>query len=258
LDVDLQARPDFGQPLAGIGDLMGATMARVIWLLLTMVLSAGSLAAQEPATSTPSIVTSGEAVVHRTPDQAFVTLAVEARARNPREAQRQNAEAMAAVQQRVVGAGIGKEAIRTIGYSVQQEFDYANGRQTPRDYVARNGLEIRLDVVERTGDILDLVVQAGATTVTGVRFDVKDRAAAEREALRLAVADARARAEALASGAGLTIDRVLRIDDSRQSPRPMMMMEMRSKGAAADAPATPIEAGQIEIQAHVVLTVAIK
>jgi uncharacterized protein YggE len=71
------------------------------------------------------------------------------------------------------------------------------------------------------------------------------------------VVDARGRAEALAAGAGRTIDRVLRIDESRQGPPPVMMMEMRAKSAAGDA-ATPVEAGQIEIRAHVTLTVAIK
>jgi uncharacterized protein YggE len=236
-------------------------MFRVTPFVLAIVLLAASVRAQEPATMTPipSIVTSGEAIVRRAPDQAFVTLAVETRARAPKDAQRQNAEAMTAVQQRVAAAGIDKDAIRTIGYTIQQEFDYANGKRTPREYVARNGLEIRLDAVERTGEILDVVVQAGATTVTGVRFDVKDRAGAEREALRLAVVDARARAEALAAGAGRTIDRVLRIDDSRQGgPAPMMMMEMRAKTMAADAPATPVEAGQIEVRAQITLTVAIK
>ena len=38
----------------------------------------------------------------------------------------------------------------------------------------------------------------------------------ERDALRHAVEDARARADALAAGAGRTVDRVIRIDDSRQ------------------------------------------
>jgi uncharacterized protein len=232
-------------------------MSRMICFLLTMVLAAGSLAAQEPASTTPSIVTSGESIVRRAPDQAFITLAVETRARNPREAQRLNAEAMAGVQQRIAGGGVDKDAIRTVGYTIHQEFDFANGRQTPRDYVARNGLEIRLDAVERTGEILDVVVQAGATTVTGVRFDIKDRSGAEREALRLAVVDARARAEALAAGAGLTIVSVLRIDDSRQAPRPVMMMEMRAK-SMADAPSTPVEAGPVEIRAQVTLTVSIR
>ncbi len=107
-----------------------------------------------------------------------MSVSVETRARVPRDAQQQNADAMSAVQQKLVDAGIPKDAIRTTGYSIQQEFDFTNGRRVPRDYVARNGIEIRLDAVERVGEILDLVVQAGATSVLGVRFDVKDRTVA--------------------------------------------------------------------------------
>jgi uncharacterized protein YggE len=228
-------------------------------MVVMCALAALPLTAQEPPPPIPSIVTTGEAVVRRAPDQAFVTIAVETRARSPRDAQRQNAESMSAVQQRLAAAAVPKDAIRTTGYAIQQEFDFANGRRTPREYVARNGLEIRLDAVERTGDILDLVVQAGATNVSGVRFDVKDRAAVEREALRLAVVDARTRADALAQGAGRTVDRVLRIEEARQSVAPLMMqMEMRARAVAGDAAATPVEAGTIEIRAQVALTVAIK
>ena len=77
------------------------------------------------------------------------------------------------------------------------------------------------------------------------------------EALRLAVADARARAEAAAAGAGRAIDRVIKVEDVRESgspvPRPMMAM-----ARAADAPATPIEPGLIEIHARVTLTAAMR
>jgi uncharacterized protein YggE len=234
-------------------------MPRVISLAVMCTLVALPVAAQEPPPPVPSITTTGEAVVRRAPDQAFITVAVETRARNPRDAQRQNAEGMTAVQQRLAAAGVPKDAIRTIGYSIQQEFDFANGRRTPREYVARNGLEIRVDEVDRTGDILDVAVQAGATNVSGVRFDLKDRSAVEREALRRAVVDARARADALAQGAGRTVDRVLRIDEARQGVVPVMMqMDMRARAVAGDAAATPIEAGTIEIRAQVALTVAIK
>ena len=216
------------------------------------------VAAQDPTSPIPSIVTSGEATVHRAPDQAFITVAVETRARNPRDAQRQNAEAMAAVQQRVADAGIPRDAIRTTGYFIQQEFDYNNGRRTPREYVARNGIELRIDAVDRAGEILDLVVQAGATSVTGARFDVKDRAGAEREALRLAVVDARERADALAAGAGRTVDRILRIDDGpRQFKGPAPQL-MALRAATSDTAPTPIESGLIEVQAQVTLTVAIR
>ena len=179
---------------------------------------AAPASAQEPPASpqVPTIVTTGEAVVRRAPDRAFLVAAVETRARDPKDAQSQNAKAMNAVQARVVASGIPKDAVRTLGYNIQQEFDFVNGRRVPRGYVARNAVEVRVDALERLGELLDAVVQAGATNVSGVRFDLRDRAGAEREALRQAVADARARAEAAASGVGRTIDRVLRIDDTRR------------------------------------------
>jgi uncharacterized protein len=105
---------------------------------------------------------------------------------------------------------------------------------------------------------MDLVVQAGATSLTGIRFDLQDRAGAEREALRLAVADARARADAAAAGAGRTVDRVIRVDDSRDGvsppPRPMMTMARTAEAAAQ----TPVEPGLMEIHARVSLTVTMK
>lgn len=226
--------------------------------LLTMTLfTAGTAAAQDaPTAAPPSIVTSGEAVVRRAPDEAYMTAAVETRGRGPREVQQQNAAAMTAVLERLAALSVPKDAVRTLGYTVQQEVDFVNGRRMPKEFVARNAVEVRVTPVERTGEILDALVQAGATAVDRVRFDVKDCHTLEREALRLAVVDARARADAAAAGAGRTVDRVLRIDDTRQ-PEYRGPVMMSARAAVGDA-ATPIEAGVIEIRATVTLTVAIK
>ena len=203
-----------------------------------------------PNLDVPVIVTTGEAVIRRAPDQAFVTVSVETRSRNPRDAQRQNAETMTAVERAITASGIPKDALRTLGYNIQQEFDFVDGRRVSRGYVARNAIEIRVDAIDRTGEVIDASVQAGATSVSSIRFELKDRPAAEREALRLAVIDARARADAAAAGAGRTVDRVVRIDDTPMSrmpvPRPMMAMARE----AADVQQTPIEAGQIDISAR--------
>jgi uncharacterized protein YggE len=225
----------------------------LLWIALL-----GVAAAQEPATpQTPVIVTVGEATVRRAPDRAFVTVSVETRAKSPREAQRLNADAMTAVQQRLTQARIAKESIRTTGYDLQQEFDFVQGKRVPREFAARNGVEVRVDDIGRTGEVVDAVVQSGATSVSGIRFDLQDRDTAEREALRLAVADARARADAAATGAGRTVDRVLRIEDSRDMsiapPRPMMTI-----ARAVESPQTPIEPGLIEIRARVTLTATMK
>jgi uncharacterized protein len=231
-------------------------MRPLVALLITL---ASPVAAQEPAQpQTPIVVTVGDAVVRRAPDRAFVMVSVETRAKSPREAQRLNAEAMTAVQQRLAQARLPKEALRTTGYDLQQEFDFVQGRRVPREFVARNGIEVRVDDVARTGEIVDAVVQSGATTVSGIRFDLQDRDGAEREALRLAVADARARADAAAAGAGRTIDRVLKIEDSRDGiiapPRPIMTMARAAESVAQ----TPVEPGTIEIHARVTLTASMR
>src|SRR5262245_4070030 len=119
-------------------------MSRVVGLLLTSFLALAAPAPAQDAVPPPSIITIGEATVRRAPDQAFVTAAVESRARNPRDAQRQNAETMTAVQQRLTATGVAKDAMRTLGYNIQQEFDYQNGKRVPREYVARNALEVRV------------------------------------------------------------------------------------------------------------------
>jgi uncharacterized protein YggE len=93
-----------------------------------------------------------------------------------------------------------------------------------------------------------------------VRFDLKNRDTLEREALTAAVRDARRRADATAAGAGVQIDRVLRIEEQRDMsdgprPMPMGMAMMKAEGGVA---AVPLEAGEIEVRSRVTMTVAIR
>jgi len=237
-------------------------MTRPVSCFLLLLLSPVMTAAAQtpaPAFDGPVIVTTGEGVVKLAPDRVWVSIAAESRARSPKEAQRLNAEAMRAVLDKLKSLGLAPDTIRTSGYDLQPEFDYANGRQTLRGYVARNAVEVRLDDIARAGEVLDAAVGSGATSVSGVRFDLKDRAAAERDALRKAVADARGRAEAAASGAGMRVERVLKIEEQRVvpiEPRPMMMM--RQSPAMAESGAPPITPGELEVKAMVTLTSGIK
>src|SRR5207253_8995392 len=134
-------------------------MRPVIAAAIVAVSASLPAVAQESSAAANVVVTTGEAVVQRPPDRAFVTIASEARARNPRDAQRQNADAMNAVRDRLEKAGIAKEAVRTLGVDLQQEFDFQQGRRIPREYVARNTTEVRIDDLPRAGDVLDVAVQ---------------------------------------------------------------------------------------------------
>jgi uncharacterized protein YggE len=228
----------------------------VAGLGLFLLAATPSLAQQAPQPAV--IVTTGEGVVKRAPDRAWVTVAAESRARTAAEAQRLNTDAMNAVLEKVKAAGIPADAIQTTGYNLQPEFDYANGKQTLRGYVARNQVQVRVVVLAKAGDVIGAAVGSGATNVSGVRFDLKARETAAREALRLSVQDARQRANYAATGAGVTIDRVIRIEEQSAGgdmPRPMPMMAMRAEGGQA---AVPVEAGEIEVRARVTLTVSVK
>jgi uncharacterized protein YggE len=236
------------------------TLPFTLPVLTFLLLLPGSVGAQTvPAPDIPVVVTTGEGIVQAAPDRAWITIAAESRAGNPREAQRRNVEAMTPVIDKLRAAGIASEAIRTIGYDLQQEWDFVGNKRVSRGYVARNTIEVRVDAIERVGELLEIAVGSGATSVGGIRFDLKDRGKLEREALRLAVVEARADADAAAAAAGLAIVRVLRIDAQRFGggpvPVPRVAM-MREQAAASDAP--PISAGQIEIRAQVTLTSVLK
>jgi uncharacterized protein len=234
---------------------------RPVAVLLLCLPASVSAQTREPGTQIPVVVTAGEGIVQAVPDRAFLNITAESRASTPREAQKKNTELMQPVQDKLRAAGIPAEAIRTIFYDLQQEWDYRDNRRVSRGYVARNTIEVRVDAIDRVGELLDLTVTAGATSVGDIRFDLKDRAKLEREALRLAVADARARAEAAAAGAGGAIARVLRIEEHGvvappPPPMPMMRAEMMAKDEAAQA--VPVSTGQMELRARVTITSELK
>jgi len=229
-------------------------------MILLLLSATSSAAAQQPPTpAEPVVVTSGQGVVLAVPDRAWITISAESRAPSPKEAQRLNAEAMRPVQDKLRAAGVPAEAIRTTAYDVQYEWDFVNNKRVGRGYVARNTIEVRVDSIDRVGDLLEIAAGSGATALGGIRFDIKDQAKLEREALRLAVLDARAKADAAAAGAGRSIDRILRVEEQGVDvpPMPVRMMRQTAQAAQADF-APPISAGQMEIRARATVTVVLK
>jgi len=236
-------------------------MVRLAILMFLLWLVPSATAAQQPPQlpAEPVVVVIGEGLVNAVPDRAWISIGAESRAPSPREAQRRNTELMRPVQDKLRAAGISADAIRTTGYDVQYEWDFVNNKRVGRGYVARNSIEVRIDAIDRVGEYLEIAAGSGATALGGIRFDLKDQAKLEREALRLAVLDARAKADAAAAGAGRNIDRILRVEEQGVDVPPMPMRMMRQAAQANVADATPpISAGQMEIRARAVVTVVLK
>ena len=222
-------------------------------LAFALSLAASVATAQE---MTPVVVTQGEGVIRVAPDRARVNLQVETRAVRPPDAQRANADAMTAVSRALEALGLETDSIRTLGVNLQPEFDFVDGQRQLRGYVASNSIEVTVDDLSRVGEIVDRAVDAGATTVSGIQFDAKERRVLERRALEEAVADAKARAIAAAAGAGTEIAEVVRIEE--QGAQPVQTMFRMSMQAESSQSVTPIAPGQIEIRAGVVLTAKLR
>lgn len=228
------------------------------------VLSSGVPYAQSqsaPVSDSPVIVAQGEALLMLPPDRAYVSIAAEGHAQKSPDAQRQAAAAMSSVEAELKRLGLTAEMMRTTSYTVSPQYDYANNRQTFREYLARNVVEVRVDDLAKLADIIDAAGTSGATSVSSLRFDLKNRTSAELDALRRAVRDANARALAIAEGAGKTLGPIVRLQEQRSStPSPVFQGQMGGMGGGGGGRGggTPIEPGEIQVRATVTLTVAIK
>jgi uncharacterized protein YggE len=165
------------------------------------------------------------------------------------------AEAMKSVQSALAKTGVPAEAIRTTGYSLQPDLEYINGRSRVKGYIVRNQVEVRVDDLQKLASVLDSTGSSGATSMAGLRFDLKDRSSIERDALRLAVQDAMGRARSIAAGANAQLGPIVRIEEQGDFGPPVMqtMTAMRMEAKAE----TPISPGELEIRAQVTLTVSI-
>ena len=228
-------------------------------LVAAVVILPASFASAQPApdkAAHPYIRTMGEATVSAKPDCARLDLGVVTQAARAQNAAAQNAaqtESMVVALRRSLGS---EAEIHTSGYSLTPDFSYPKGGGQPvlTGYTASNTVEITTAGLADLGKLIDAATQAGANNVRGLEFLLKDEAPVQARALREAAQKARASADAIAAALGLKVVRVLSAEQGApQVVRPMRAMAM----AAAAAPTTPIESGNIQVQATVTLTVEV-
>ena len=174
------------------------------------------------------------------PDQARLTAGVETIAPNSREASRRNSEVINKVLAALEPLGVRKDDVQTRNVSLSR-IDYGPNRGR---YQANNMIEIRMREVERAGEAIARITDAGANLLSGPNLVVSNREAGNRSAYAQAYKAARARADAYAQAAGLMVVRVLVIRDSgdggARPPSPYA-----DYVAAEQAAPPPVNAGPI-------------
>jgi uncharacterized protein YggE len=173
-------------------------------------------AAQDTVTVQRSISVSGEGRVSLPTDTATLTLGAEVFDPDAAAAQREVQRRMEAILSVFRQAGIPESKVKTVMYSMSVERDW-NQPTTVIGYRVTHLVEVQVQPVERTGDLLNRAVQAGANAVTNISLSVSNPAAALRQARELAVRDAREKAAQLAQLSGVALGAPLRIVESTSS-----------------------------------------
>lgn len=221
-------------------------------LTCILILSGAALSAQTAIQRTPFIRASGEGVVSIKPDQARVTVGVNTQAPTAEEATQRNAELVTNVLaeiRKVIGS---QGDIRTIGFNVSPVYRTPIPGQPAviAAYSVTNSVEVTMTDVNAAGRVLDAGVKAGANTIGGIRFSLRDPQPVRAQALRLATQQARAQAEAIAQGLGGRTGRILAATDATS----VAVISVRdSIGVGAVAVATPVETGTLEVRATVTI-----
>jgi uncharacterized protein len=225
----------------------GAAASLAALLALAPLGLAQTIPSQTQASGGVSVV--GQGIVLAQPDTARITLGVDVTAQSLAQAQSDAAQRMDAVVAKLKADGIPEANIRTVSYNVTPQYD-SNQNQNPpvlRGYQVQNMVEVKTTNVGGLGALLDDAVGAGATRVYGINFEASDMEAIKAQARDQAMANAQTKAQQLAKDAGISLGRPVAVEESdaggvtpvQRAPAPAL--------AAAPAPTTPIQPGQLQV-----------
>ena len=229
---------------------------RILISTLVIALSGGfSWAADAPAQRQISVI--GEASIQVPPTLALITLGVTDEAEQAVDAMRTVSKSMVAVIDRLHRAGLDPDDMQTQQISVSPNWARSGSLSSSNDrkitsFSASNTLQVRVRDLDKLGEILDQVLQAGANEFRGLQFGVSDPAEVQNQIRGSAVEDAIRKAEQLAKAAAVTLGPVMSITDQGGGGggRPMAMEMARSS-------AMPVEAGQLSFSHNVSVVFAI-
>jgi uncharacterized protein len=215
--------------------------------------------AQQAAPSVSTIRVTGHAILQARPNRVEIDLGVVTQGSQAGPTAAEDAVRLEAVLAALRKA-VGDEAdIKTVSYALTPNYRYPPDGAEPEiaGYTATNIVHVALDDLKKMGTIIDVATRSGANRVQDVRFTLRDPDSAHVQALREAAAKARAHADALASALGLKVSRVLSVEEGSGYAVPIRPVRLAVARAEVAAEPTPIEAGTLDVNASVILTVQV-
>jgi uncharacterized protein len=248
---------------------MNSNFWKIAPLAAALFLSVAGLYIYRPQQSPPKltrITVIGESQTKIAPDTAVVTFSVVTQHSQALTAQQENARKSESVKQAVESletAAANKIEIKTDNYNLSPEHDYSSSGRMPKivGYEAKNTVTASILDLSQVGAVIDAATKAGANSVEGISFVVRQDSPAQGEALALATKQALAKAEAIAKSLN---GRIARVVETIEGGAPIQPSAFNYSNAAsmntnaASAYRTPVQAGSLDARSQVVLVVELE
>lgn len=236
------------------------TKSFLIYMALLLLLGSKYAMAQETVPSLKEqrsyISVSGNATESFAPDTAILVLSIETTAKTAQEAVSDNAKKADAVMAKLKGMlnQSQGDSIKTTSYSLQPVWEWHDSKKKNylTGYRAHNEITILTKQVKNVGNIIDAAVNSGANQIQSINFTLENKNDACNKAISKAATFAKVQAETLVSALGVRITGIKNASTSCggfETPRNYMMKSFG--GVAAEAAPTPVEAGEVKLNANV-------
>jgi uncharacterized protein len=211
----------------------------------------------------PHITLSSHAKIKKPADEIQFKITVTTLAKTAKEGLSENSEKMNAIIESLRYVGLLDDDYETLQFTITPTYT-PYPKNPPSDWQASingyqimNSLYVHTTQIDRVGEIIDAVTHEGATQISDLRFGIREPKQYWHEVLTTAALDAVNDAKALASVTGVELVRVLQISLSQYHvSAPQMNVACFAKNAMSSA--TPIEVGDVTIEATVNLLYEIK
>ncbi|MBO0718197.1 MAG: SIMPL domain-containing protein [Rhizobiales bacterium] len=199
------------------------------------------------------IVVVGEGSVTVAPDYARIRSGVTIDGKTAKQASEANTKLMSAVIEALLNFGIARKDIQTSQFSIEPIYTSqsklsGSAESKLSGYRVSNQVNVTIHQIAQVGDVLDRLIEAGATDAGNVLFLVSERDKTLDQAREAAMADARHKAELYAHASGLNLGRVVWITESSDFEPILAGAAARPRTATAPP---PIESGENTIMARV-------
>ena len=237
----------------------------VLCVCVTLLLGGTHAMSDEGKGERPTISVTGVGKVSAVPDVAEIRVGVVTQAATAQESLSANNEAMSKMQSILKERGVAAKDVETTQIQVAPVYSQPDPRrpgEQPQEFVPKiagyrveNTVAVTARRIDKLGELLDALVQAGANQIHGISFQVDKPEKLLDEARRRAVADARRKAEILAGEANVVLGNPIKIRDGGGEPAPPRPMMGRAMMAAAPM---PVAAGEQELSVSVAIDYELK